>query len=63
MSQTWAAPDPAPAAVTHLRDRYDVLWRRDDDLWWGDVGNGFEKYRTWWELLARGPLTDATGEA
>jgi hypothetical protein len=28
-------------------------------LWWGDIGHGYEDYRTWPEILARGPRTDA----
>jgi hypothetical protein len=30
---------------------------------WGDIGHGYDDYRTWAEVLGRGPLTDATGEA
>lgn len=60
--QVWAAPVPPGPEVTHVRDRHGVVWRRDDDLFWADLGGGYEQHRTWWELLARGPLTNATGE-
>jgi hypothetical protein len=68
----WSMPDQPGPEVTAVRDRLGVRWRRDDDLWWGDIGHtvsvgdedhGYEDYRTWSEVLARGPLTDASGEA
>jgi len=59
---TWTAqpePDPKVAAV---RDRHGVRWRRDAGPWWGDIGHDYEDYRTWTEILARGPLTDASAD-
>lgn len=69
MSQTWTAPEPPGPEVTHVRDRNGVLWRHEDGFWWGHIGHTgedgtpYEDYRKWWEILPRGPLTDATGEA
>ncbi len=63
MSQTFSAdPEPGPE-VTHVRDRHGVTWRHGDDLWWADIGKGYEDFRTWWDILRRGPLIDATEEA
>jgi hypothetical protein len=45
-----------------VRDRLGVRWRREHGLWWDDIGHGYEDYRKWPEILARGPLTDASGE-
>lgn len=56
----WEAPGPPGADVTHVRDRRGVVWRREAGVWWGDVGHGYDTPRTWWELLARGPLTEVT---
>jgi hypothetical protein len=59
---TWSMdPEPGPE-VAAVRDRFGVRWRRDGGLWWGDIGHDYEDYRTWGEILGRGPLTDATGE-
>lgn len=61
-TRTWSI-DPAPGPeVTHVRDAHSVKWRHDDDLWWADIGHGYEVHRTWPEVLARGPLTDASDE-
>ena len=60
---TWRMdPEPGPE-VTAVRDAHGVTWRREDTLWWGNIGHGYEDHRQWHELLARGPLTDASGEA
>lgn len=58
-SQEWTLPAPPDASVRFLCDRLGKRWRRDDTLglWWGDIGHGYEDYKTWPELLARGPLT------
>ena len=62
-AQTWCAPaDPGPE-VQAVRDNRGVLWTRGDGLWWGDIGHGYDDHRTWAQILARGPLVDATGEA
>lgn len=56
--------DPEPGdEVTHVRDRVGKVWRREAGVWWADLGAGYETHRTWWELLVRNPLTDATGDA
>ena len=63
--QVWSAPEPPPGSVTRVRDRYSVAWTRDTGdpaLWWGNIGHDYDQYRSWWQLLSRGPLTDATGE-
>jgi hypothetical protein len=63
-----AAAEPSPE-VTHVRDRIGVVWRRDGDLWWGNIGHTgedgspYEDFRQWHDIARRGPLTDATGEA
>src|SRR5258706_12929322 len=54
-------PEPGPE-VSAVRDRRGVRWRREDIWWWADIGHGYEVNRTWPEVLARGPLTDASGE-
>jgi hypothetical protein len=57
---TWTLPDPPPLDVTEVVDRLDKTWRRDEtdpDLWWGDVGHGYDDPRQWHELLRRGPIT------
>jgi hypothetical protein len=59
---SWSAPDAPGPEVKAVRDRRGVRWCRDDDLWWGEVGHGYQVHRTWWELLARGPLTEASNE-
>lgn len=65
---TWTAPtDPGPE-VTAVRDRHGVRWQRDAGVWWGYIGHTgedgkpYDDYRTWNEILGRGPLTDATNE-
>jgi hypothetical protein len=63
MPTTWEAPAEPGPEVTHVRDRFGRLCRRDGDLWWVDPGRGWEDYYRWHELLWRGPLTDATGDA
>lgn len=55
----WVLPDLPGPEVTALVDRWGVRWRRDGDLWWGDIGHGYEVHRTWPELLGRGPLEAA----
>jgi len=60
---TWTMPNEPGFEVSHVRDRFKVVWRRaDDGFWWGDMGHGYEKNKRWHELLPRGPLTDMTGE-
>jgi hypothetical protein len=54
---TWTAPPEPGPDVTVVRDRRGVCWRRDAGLWWADIGHGYEVYRTWPEILTRGPLT------
>jgi hypothetical protein len=61
-AQTWSAPAEPGPEVTTVRDRLGVRWRRDAGLWWGDIGHGYEDYRTWNDILGRGPLTDASKE-
>ncbi|HKT03402.1 MAG TPA: hypothetical protein VJT31_28065 [Rugosimonospora sp.] len=61
-AQTWSMDGPPGPEVTAVRDRFGVRWRRDGDLWWGDIGHGYEDYRQWHEVLSRGPLTDASGD-
>jgi hypothetical protein len=53
----WTLPVPPDASVTAVIDRYRVRWRLESGVWWGDVGHGYNDYKTWPELLARGPLT------
>jgi hypothetical protein len=60
--QTWEMPAEPGAEVTAVRDRLDVRWRREDDLWWADIDHGYEVHRNWPEVLSRGPLTDASNE-
>lgn len=62
MNGPWEAPAEPDHDVTHVRDRVGKVWYRDAGVWWADLGAGYDTHRTWWELLARGPLTDATGE-
>lgn len=62
MTRTWTA-DAAPSTdVTHVRDRYRVVWGQRDGAWWADIGHGYEVYREWAHLLTRGPLEDVTEE-
>jgi hypothetical protein len=60
---TWSAPEAPGPEVTAVRDRHGVRWHRDAGLWWGDIGHGYDDYRSWSEIVHRGPLTDASGEA
>lgn len=63
MSATWeASPEPGPE-VTAVRDRSGVLWRRQHMAWSPNVDHGDEVHRHWYDLLRRGPLVDASGEA
>jgi hypothetical protein len=59
---TWTSPAEPGSEVTAVRDRHGVRWHHDAGLWWGDIGHGYEDYRTWAEILGRGPLTDASAE-
>jgi hypothetical protein len=59
---TWSAPETPGPEVTAVRDRHGVIWHHDVEVWWGDIGHGYDDHRTWNELLARGPLTDASEE-
>jgi hypothetical protein len=64
-AEVWSAPEPPPGSVTAVRDRYGVPWTRDPGdpvRWWGNIGHDYDQHRTWWELLARGPLNDASGD-
>jgi hypothetical protein len=61
-AQTWSAPAEPGPEVTAVRDRLGVRWHRQGALWWGDIGHGYEDYRTWMQILGRGPLTDASRE-
>lgn len=64
--RTWTMDAPPGLEVTAVRDEHGVLWRRDPgipDLWWGDIGHGYDDSRQWHELLRRGTLVDASGEA
>ncbi|MFI7073616.1 hypothetical protein [Micromonospora sediminicola] len=62
---SWSLP-VEPDGVERLRDRRGRLWVRarytnGPDLWWqGKPGNGLPIL--WMELLADGPLTEATAE-
>lgn len=65
----WAAitplmvPESEPGPdVTHVRDTCGVVWRRQDGVWWADIGHGYEVYRQWHDLLRRGTLSDASGD-
>jgi hypothetical protein len=62
MATVWEMPAEPGPEVTAVRDRLGVRWRREDDLWWADIGHGYEVHRTWPEVLTRGPLTDASNE-
>lgn len=59
---TWTAPAEPGPNVFAVRDRHGVIWHREDGLWWGDIGHGYDDHRTWTEILHRSPLTDATGD-
>lgn len=70
MTKTWRMdPQPGPE-VTVVRDRYGVRWERDlrNAIWRGFIGhtdeddNSCAVYREWPDLVARGPLTDASNE-
>jgi hypothetical protein len=54
-------PEPGPE-VTHVRDARGVKWRRGDGGWWGDIGHGYDDFHQWPEVVARGPVTDASDE-
>jgi hypothetical protein len=57
---TWNLLDPPGPEVRQVEDGIGVLWTRDsddDDLWWGDIGNGGDDRRYWCNLWRRRPLT------
>lgn len=58
---TWSMPDEPGPEITAVRDRWDVLWHRSGDQWWS-TAEGLSTLRRWADLLARGPLTDASDE-
>lgn len=65
MPRTWDRVEVPGPEVTALQDSRSVLWTRDapdTDIWWGDLGHGYDVDRTFAQLLRRGPLTDASGE-
>lgn len=58
----WRMDPPPGPEVAVVYDAFGVLWRRDvgdPNLWLGNIGHGYADHRSWPELLARGPVTDA----
>jgi len=71
----WQAPPPPGHDVTHVDDNHGVRWVHDIEnpqTWWGFTGATttvgdrdypYPTYVDWWQLLRRGPITDATEAA
>lgn len=59
--KTWTIPPEPDDSVTHVRDAMtNRVWRRHANGRW--VGSR-KTYGIWWhQLIAYGPLTDATGD-
>lgn len=56
----WALPDEPGPEVTAVRGRSRTIYRRVGPHWQGGACRGVE---SWWEIMADGPLTDATPAA
>lgn len=72
---TWTLPPEPGPEVTRVRDRFKVRWHREGepphDVWRGlivlpsvvdEEDELCEVYRTWADVLTRGPLTDTSNE-
>jgi hypothetical protein len=56
----WALPDEPGPEVTAVRGRSQTFYRHVGRHWEAGACRGVER---WWEILADGPLTDATPAA
>lgn len=59
-AQTWTYPPEPGPEVTHVRDRYKLVWHREDGEW---TYKGVAMLWTWNVLFEkRHPLTDVSAE-